>query len=123
MKKTILAASLVASVMMITSCTTSPVCVTSSVTPLNGKNITENLGRVKGSDATFSLFGLFMLGRPDTGFAIKDALEQKGGDTLINVSVYETWGYFLFGSVNIVKVEGDAVKLGPVEAETKGKKR
>jgi hypothetical protein len=108
---------------IITGCSTSPVCVTSSVTPMSGKTVAENLGKCSGSDTAFSFLGLFMFGRPDLDIAIREALDDKKGDPLINVRCYETTRYFLLFGTNTVIVEGDAVKFGAVEIPVKGKGR
>ena len=106
----------------ISACSTSPVCVTSSLTPMAGKTVAENLGKVQGSDTAFSFLGLFMFGRPDIDMAIKDALQSKSGDTLINVRCYETSRWFLLLGTNTVIVEGEAVKFGAApENEKKGR--
>jgi len=107
----------------ITGCSTSPVCVTSSVTPMSGKTVAENLGKCSGSDTAYSFLGLFMFGRPDLDIAIKEALVEKKGDTLINVRCYETTRYFLLFGTNTVVVEGEAVKFGTDEVPVKGKGR
>ncbi len=107
----------------ITGCSTSPVCVTSSVTPVNGKTVAENLGKCSGSDTAYSFLGLFMFGRPDLDIAIKEALVEKKGDTLINVRCYETTRYFLLFGTNTVIVEGEAVKFGSDETPVKGRGR
>lgn len=107
----------------ITGCSTSPVCVTSSVTPMSGKTVAENLGKCRGNDTAYSFLGLFMFGRPDLDIAIREALAEKKGDTLINVRCYETTRYFLLFGTNTVVVEGEAVKFGTDEAPAKGKGR
>lgn len=112
---------LIVLILIIAGCTTSPVCVTSSVTPMSGKTITQNLGKCEGKDAAYSVLGLFMLGRPDLDLAIKDALSQKGGDTLVNVRCYETLNYFLLFSINTVTVEGEAVKFSADEVPARGR--
>ena len=87
-----------------------------------GKTVAENLGKVQGSDTAFSFLGLFMFGRPDIDMAIKDALQSKSGDTLINVRCYETSRWFLLLGTNTVIVEGEAVKFGAApENEKKGR--
>ncbi len=106
---------------MFIGCSTSPICVTDSVTPLQGKTITEKLGQCSGSDTAWSFLGLYMFGRPDIDEAIKEAVASKGADTIINVRCYEKWGYFLFFSTSTVIVEGEAVKLGSPETEKKVK--
>ena len=111
--------------LLLSACSTSPVCVTSSLTPLQGKTVTENLGECKGSDTAFSILGIYMLGRPDISHAIQEALDSKKGDTLINVRCYETYGYFLFFSTSTVTVEGDAIRFAEPAAsdDKKGKGR
>lgn len=111
MRKTIFFTAMLAAVLNFNSCTTSPICVTSSVTPLEGKQIGQNLGKAEGADTAFSVLGLYMIGRPDLDLAIKSAVQSRGGDTLINVSCYETYVWFLLGSMTTVKVEGEAVKF------------
>jgi len=123
MKKITLYTSLIASVLVLNSCSTAPVCVTSSVTPMQGKVVAQNLGKVYGTDTAVSILGLFMIGRPDLDIAIKSALQSKGGDTLINVSCYETWGWFLLFSTTTVKVEGEAIKFAVDEESSKDKKK
>jgi len=121
--KKIVFTNLIAAVLVLSACSTSPICVTSSVTPMQGKVIRENLGKTRGSDTAVSILGLYMIGRPDLDLAIKDALALKGGDTLINVSCYETFGWFLLFSTTTVNVEGEAVKFTVEESDLKGKKR
>lgn len=123
MKHIYVAAVLTALTVTLSSCsTTSPVCMTSSVTPMSGKTVEENLGRCQGSDTAYSFLGLFMLGRPELDSAISMALGKNGGDTLINVRCYETSRYFLLFSTTTVTVEGDAVKFTDSDAEVKGKR-
>jgi len=106
----------------LSACSTTPVCVTSSLTPLQGRAVTENLGHCTGSDSAWSILGLFMIGRPDINSAINRALKSKKGDTLINVRCYETYSYFLFFSWTTVTVEGDAIKIAaPADDEKKGR--
>jgi len=121
MKQIKLTAAFILMAIVVTSCSTTPVCVTSSLTPMAGKTVTENLGKCEGSDTAFSFLGLFMFGRPDLDLAIQDALREKGGDTMINIRCYETSRWFLLLGTNTVTVEGEAVKLGLAEAEKKGK--
>ena len=123
MRKGFIYTALLAAVIFFNACSTAPICVTPSVTPMQGKFTAENLGKTEGSDTAVSVLGLFMIGRPDLDLAIKNAIMKKGGDTLINVSCYETWGYFLFVSTTTVTVEGEAVKFIVEDADIKGKKR
>ncbi|MBN2042115.1 MAG: hypothetical protein JW864_18920 [Spirochaetes bacterium] len=91
---------------------TRPVCLTSSNTPLNNKKISENKGKVKGrSNMTWSILGLWMLGKPDIQTAIDDAKQQKDADALINIKCYEDDYYLIFFGLTRVTVEGEAVKF------------
>lgn len=92
-------------------CSTTPVGLTSAITPLDDKIITENLGKVEGRDSTFSVFGLFMVGTPDIARAVDKAIRAKDGDTLINVRCYEVYRYYILLSTTTVVVQGDAVKV------------
>jgi hypothetical protein len=94
------------------SCATTPVSITSSNTPLNDKKIAENLGKVEGKgNLTVSIFGLWMVQKPDIQSAIDDALYKKKADALINIKCYEEWQYYFFISFTRVIVEGEAVKF------------
>ena len=105
------------------SCSTSPISYTSSVTPMEGKRVVEYLGKTEGKDSAYSILGLYMIGRPDLDLALKSAIEKKGGDTLINVSCYETYGWFILFSRTTVSVEGEAVKFVPDSVNTKGQRK
>lgn len=108
---------------MFAGCSTVPICVTSSITPLQDKTVTENLGQCSGSSSAYSILGLFMIGRPDINEAISNALDTKKGDTLINVRCYEKTSNFIIFTISTVIVEGEAVKFGQAAAgeEKKGK--
>ncbi len=93
------------------SCITTPVTVTSSTTPVHDKKLTANYGKVQGSHRAWSVFGLWMVGRPDIDIAIQEALKKNGGDALINVTCYETTAWFFFVSSHTVTVEGEAVEF------------
>ncbi len=107
----ILATVIISSMMFIAGCVTTPVCITSSNTPVNGKTIEENMGTTRGSDSAVSILGLWMVGRPDTGAAIDEAIENKKADALINVQCYQKTSYFILFSLTTVVVEGEAVKF------------
>ena len=96
-------------------CVTTPVCITSSNTPVNGKTIEENMGTTRGSDSAVSILGLWMMGRPDTGVAIDEAIESKKADALVNVQCYQETSYFILFSLTTVIVEGEAVKFASKE--------
>ena len=106
---------------MCAACSTTPVSLSSTITPMDDKVITENLGRVEGTDSAFSILGLFMIGTPDIDMAINNALKVKGGDTLVNVHCYEVYRYYLFFSTNTVLIQGYAVKTA--DANKRGVKK
>lgn len=113
---------LAAAILLQYGCITSPVAVTSSTTPVHDKKIIMNYGPVQGTHRVWSVFGLWMIGRPDIDLAIQDALKKKGGDALINVSCYEKTSWFFFVSENKVVVEGEAVSFdagGPDKIKSK----
>ncbi len=98
-------------VLLLTACITTPVGITSSSTPVHDKKTAANYGPVSGSDRVWSVFGLWMIGRPDIDRAIQNALKQKGGDALINVTCYEKTSWFFFVASHTVIVEGEAVSF------------
>jgi hypothetical protein len=112
MKRTLIL-TLIAGFAAATACSTVPIASTSSATPLEGKVISENLGKVKGSDSAFSILGLYMIGRPDMDAAMKEALASKGGDALTNVRLYKRWSYFVVVDCTTVLVEAEAVRFAP----------
>lgn len=91
------------------SCSTVPITAKSS-TPLNDRAYAD-IGMTSGTDSTWSLFDLWMFGKPEMDEAIKDALEKKGGDALINVTAKQNKLWFFFFSIDTVTVEGKAVKF------------
>lgn len=111
--KTAIVITLFAFIISISSCvTTKPVCLTSSNTPLNNKKIAENKGKVTGkSNMTWSILGLWMLGKPDIQSAVDKALQKKDADALINVKCYEDDYYLILFGLTRVTVEGEAVKF------------
>ena len=103
---------LLVGILVLAGCKTTPVTVTASTTPLHDKTIAVNHGAVKGSHRAWSVFGLWMIGRPDTDKAIRKALEVHGADALINVTCYERVAWYFFVSSHDVVVEGEAVVFG-----------
>jgi hypothetical protein len=111
-------------IMLLTACITSPIAITPSNTPLQGVQVTDNLGKTEGTDTAYSILGLFMIGHPDIETALSNAIKAKNGDALINVRCYESFSYFIFFSSTTVRVEGEAVKFAPTAPEPqKGKTR
>jgi hypothetical protein len=110
---------------MLTNCSTTPISMAASNTPLQGVHVKDNLGKTTGDDSAVSVLGIFMIGHPDIDLAIKAALKDKKGDALINVRCYESYTYFLLFSISTVRVEGEAVQFAPAEETpaAKGKTR
>ncbi|MCX8123901.1 MAG: hypothetical protein N3F66_07020 [Spirochaetes bacterium] len=100
-----------------------PMGMTSSSTPLHNKVIIENLGQAQGSDWSWSLFGLWSVGRPDMDNAINEAIASKNGDALINVRWYQKHYYFVLFSVTKVIVTGQVIKTAPATLNEPPKKR
>lgn len=95
----------------VNACSTTPLCITSSTSPVNKHMEIKKLGKTSGTDSAWSVLGLWMVGRPDIDLALKEALKKKGGDVLINVRCYEDYKWYLFFSISRVVVEGEAVKF------------
>jgi hypothetical protein len=110
-------------VLLLTACITTPVSVTSSTTPVHDKKVAVNYGPVQGSHRAWSVFGLWMIGRPDIEKAIQNAIQQKGGDALINVTCYEKTAWFFVVSMHTVVVEGEAVSFNKENTEIDSKKQ
>jgi hypothetical protein len=116
-KKKVLLTLAASAAMMLISCRTTPVSMTSSNTPVHDKVVEENLGKTSGESSAYSVLGLWMIGRPDTDAAVQSAIQKKGGDALINVYVYETTVWYVALGITTVKVEGEAVKLSKAGAK------
>ncbi len=110
MKRVTLAFIVIASIVS-SGCLTMPVSIAASNTPLHNKKIESNAGKTVGEDSTYSILGLWMLGRPDIGIALENAKKKKKADALINLRCYETTTWFLLFSRTTVTVEGDAIKF------------
>lgn len=112
---------LIAACMSLSACVTTPMGITSSATPLQGKVIAENLGHSEGRDSTVAILGLWTIGSPDIDSAIQSAVTAKAGDTLINVRYYKRTSYFILFSITRFTVEGDVIKF-KTDDQTKKKK-
>ena len=120
MKKIIIILSSLSLAVLLGSCV-SPIGLTSSSTPLQGKIIEENLGASEGSHGSVAVLGLYSIGRPDIVIAIDEAVKKKGGDALINVRLYESTSYFVLFSYTKVIVKGEVIRFS--SASLKGKRR
>jgi len=99
-----------------------PMGMTSSSTPLEGKRVASNLGKAEGRDSAWSVLGLWSIGRPDIDKAIEEAVKSKNGDAIINVRWYEKTYYFVFASYTELIVLGDVIKFEAVEEPEKPEK-
>jgi hypothetical protein len=79
--KYILGPGLLCAFALLSACSTTPVCIAPSTTPLEKKSVTE-YDRVEGSNSAYSILGLWMIGRPDIDAAIADALTGTEGTAL-----------------------------------------
>ncbi|MCX7679170.1 MAG: hypothetical protein N2316_08110 [Spirochaetes bacterium] len=110
--KTIIVLGIVSSLTILhVRCVTTPLCISPSTIPIHGKMNLEKLGKTSGSSHAWSIFGLWMIGRPDMKIAIDEALRTKNAMALIDITCYETWRYFLLFSITTVYVEGEAVRI------------
>jgi len=86
-------------------------------TPLEGKVIVEQLGETEGKDSVYSIFllqNLFlynMFGKIDMQKAIREAIDKKNADTIVDVNCYTKTYYFLLFSKTDFIVKGNAVKI------------
>lgn len=99
-----------------------PMGMTSSSTPLEGKKVASNLGKAEGRDSAWSVLGLWSIGRPDIDKAIEEAVKSKNGDAIINVRWYEKTYYFVFASYTELIVYGDVIKFEAPEEPEKAEK-
>ena len=107
----ILSGLIILTVLLVYSCSTIPVGISPSTTPLHNKVISTNMGTVEGEHRTYSIFCIWMIDKPDIDLAIANALGKKNGDALINVRCYKNDTWLLFIGLHSVTVVGEAVKL------------
>ena len=100
----------------------SPMGMTSSTTPLEGKTY-ETLGKGSGSSSAFSVLGLWQVNRTDIDEAIREASRQKGGDALINVTWQERTFWFILIGWHRLEVKGEVIRFIEKEEAKKPAKR
>ncbi len=80
---------------------------------------TDIVGAVAGESSAYYIFGMGPFGDNSLKSAIKDALSKRGGDTMTNVAIDQTFKYFGAGpmmpSLNVgfsvkTKVYGTAIR-------------
>ncbi|MCP4133917.1 MAG: hypothetical protein GY754_23305 [bacterium] len=111
-EKSIILVIIISMLIMFSGCISTPVGISTSTTPLHNKTIVKNLGKAEGSDGSLDILMIISVSRPDIDAAIKEAVDSKGGDALINVRVYQEVSYFLLLSYTKVVVTGEVVKFG-----------
>ena len=103
--------SLIVLILFCVSCMHIPGGVAASNVPIDGRTY-QVVGETKGRDSQIRLLGIFPIsGANLTRTAMRDAINNKNADALINVSVdfYMTW-WVLWGS-SITVVNGSAIKF------------
>ena len=68
------------------------------------------LDDAEGYSSSFTLFWLFPFGQPSLDDAVAEAVRSKGGDNLINVSIYKERDIYITGTVDAVRVTGKVIK-------------
>jgi len=96
---------------ILTGCAHIPGGIAASTVPIEGRSYV-NLGRVKQTDNMFALFGIFALTKPNsTRRAIDTAVQSRGGDAMINVTVEYTAHYVVLFNRYMTTVEGDVIRF------------
>jgi len=92
-------------------CATMPGGVAPSSTPINGRTYTE-LGPATGTDSRILILGILPLtGMNTTREAVQEAIGDRDGDALINVTsdAYASW--WILWTKNTTRVEGVVIKF------------
>jgi len=103
----------------------SPMGMTSSTTPLEGRTY-ETLGKGSGSSNAFSVLGLWQVNRTDIDEAIREASRQKNGDALINVTWQERTYWFILIGWHKLEIKGEVIRFtdkDEAKKPEKGRKR
>ena len=92
-------------------CVHAPGGIAASTVPVEGRRY-QVLGRTAGTDSYILLFGFLpIFGSNSTREAVEDALERKGADALIGVTVDTYTHYWILFSRSVISVEGTAIKF------------
>jgi hypothetical protein len=108
--------------LLFTSCASTPVPKLQSTVPIGENTKYENLGWSSGSSSTWSLFGLWMWGRPDVDLAFDEAIQKRKGHAMIDVTCRERTLWFILFSITTVRVQGEVIKFMPTEKKDARKK-
>ena len=95
----------------IAGCVMAPGGVAPSTTPIEGRKYTE-LGRVVETDSRIYLFGFI----PITGAnyirdAVNEAVESRGGDAMINVTVESYFQWWVVLTRFVTRVDGEVIRF------------
>ncbi|MDP1921979.1 MAG: hypothetical protein Q8L14_37405 [Myxococcales bacterium] len=104
---------LAVSLSLFTGCIRSPIAMMASTRPLQQGGYTE-LGPVEETDCLWYLFSVFPISSGnDFQGAMRDAIRQKDGDALIQVTAETYYQNFLIVSRYCTIVQGIAVRSSP----------
>ena len=97
--------------MTIAGCASWPGGVAASNTPLDGRKYVV-LGHEVGKDSMPLILNFLPLSGPTSvQEAIKDAVAQRGGDAMINVTVDGYWHTWILFALWTTRVEGDVIRF------------
>ena len=106
---TILALALIA--VISSGCAMAPGGIAASTTPINGRSYT-NIGRVKTTDSFICLLGILPVSSGNnTRDAIDKAVEKRGGDAMINVTIETYFQHWILFSRRTTRVEGNVIRF------------
>ena len=92
-------------------CVHYPGGIAPSTTPIDGRSYIV-LSDTEGTDSYVLLFGFIpIFGSNSTKEAIKDAIESRNGDALIEVTVETTVQWWILFIRQVIKVEGKAIRF------------
>ncbi|MBI4880331.1 MAG: hypothetical protein HY812_11835 [Planctomycetes bacterium] len=92
------------------ACHVFPMTVAPSTVPLAPGEYTE-LGPASGSSTGFYVFFVPVSTRSSVDAAIAEAMQERGGDALVNVTADVTMTYLIFVNFITTRVYGIAVKV------------
>lgn len=113
--KTVRAVGIIACVscalMFLSGCAMMPGGIAASNVPLEGRPYT-NLGRVSTTDSRVHLLGLIPLtGANTTRDAIDEAIQSKGGDAMIRVTVESYMQWWILVTRAVTRVDGEVIRF------------
>ena len=95
----------------ICGCACIPGGIASSTEPIDGRKYI-NLGRVSDTDSKITLFGIIPIsGSNSIRDAIDAALQKRGGDAMIGVTVESYTQFWILFTRRVTLIEGDVIKF------------